>query len=409
MPKKERIIWIDQIKALAFIFVILGHMAIDSTPKSWIYAFHMPLYLFVHGATLNVEKIYNTDFKSFFLKHFQHSVVPFFWLNFIMLFFRTVWHAFILGGKYTIGEHIKGIFVVNGGLVPLPSSELYFVMMLFISDLVFWFIIRLAKKDYVKILGLLTILSTISLMTQGKSMPFRINTIPATMLQIFIGRLLMDVYLEKREKLENMKLPLYIALTVGFGAIGTALWKYNGRYSLAGNKYGKEFVIAVVCAVFLTVSIAMFVMKLPKMNIIVEIGQNTLFYLGTHQFFITVLGRIFKPYKKESWYILITSIVIFFALYPLAKLCKRFCPFILGVPLGEDTKGTIAGKIICIAICVAMPTYWFAGRFLGIGTISMKLTAVVIYVALCVAAYITFEYLPFFYIQKKPRPKTIEY
>lgn len=408
MIKKERIIWIDQIKAVAFIFVIMGHMEMATTPKSWVYAFHMPLYLFVHGATLNIEKIYNTDFKTFFLKHFQRAVLPFYWLNFIMLFFRVIWHTFILNGNYTIGTHIKGIFVVNGSLVPIPAGELYFVLLLLISDIGLWIVIRLAKKDYIKILGILAAFSTISLMAQGKAMPVRINSVPAAMLQIFVGRLLMNVYLENKEKLEKMKLPFYWAIIACLGAAGTALWKFNGRYSLSGNRYGKDFVVALVCAVFLSSAIAMIVMKLPKMNIVVEIGQNTVFYLGTHQFLISVTEKIFKPYKCELWFILLSSVIILFALYPPAKLCKRFCPYILGAPLGEDTKGTVAGKIVCIASCTLFPSYWFVGRFFGLKGTALYIVTVILFAAVSAGAYFIFKRFPFVYIQEKPKAKIQE-
>lgn len=408
MAKKERIVWIDQIKAVAFFFVIMCHMDIAATPKSWVYAFHMPLYLFVHGATLNIEKIYNTDFKSYFSKHFQRTVIPFLWLNFLMLFFRVIWHTLILGQNYTIGEHIKGIFVVNGKLVPIPAGELYFILLIFLSDIGLFFAIRLAKKDYMKILGILAAFSTISLMTPNKAMPLRITSVPVAMLQIFIGRLLMNVYLENKEKLEKMKIPFYWAIIVCLGAIGTALWKYNGRYSLSGNHYGKDFLIAVVCAVFLSSAIAMIVMKLPKMNIIVEIGQNTVFYLGTHQFLISVTEKIFKPYKGELWFVLLSSVIILFALYPPAKLCKRFCPYILGAPLDEDTKGTVAGKIVCIASCTLFPSYWFVGRFFGLKGTALYIVTVILFAAVSAGAYFIFKRFPFVYIQQKPKAKIQE-
>ena len=49
MENKKRIVWIDQLKGIAFIFVIIGHLGIGKTFKSWIYSFHMPLFFFAAG------------------------------------------------------------------------------------------------------------------------------------------------------------------------------------------------------------------------------------------------------------------------------------------------------------------------------------------------------------------------
>ena len=44
MAEKKRIVWIDQLRGLAFYTVILGHMSIGKSLKNWLYSFHMPLF-----------------------------------------------------------------------------------------------------------------------------------------------------------------------------------------------------------------------------------------------------------------------------------------------------------------------------------------------------------------------------
>lgn len=79
--QQKRILWLDQLKAIAFFFVILGHMSISGEPKNWIYSFHMPLFFLVSGFTFNLEKTAKSQFLPYCGKLFKRlalsvSVTP---------------------------------------------------------------------------------------------------------------------------------------------------------------------------------------------------------------------------------------------------------------------------------------------------------------------------------------------
>ena len=47
---KQRIIFIDWLKAIGIFLVIVGHMPMgDNMLRNWIYSFHMPLFFFASG------------------------------------------------------------------------------------------------------------------------------------------------------------------------------------------------------------------------------------------------------------------------------------------------------------------------------------------------------------------------
>lgn len=50
---KKRILWIDYAKAFAMFFVVIGHVNSGNYLTNWIYSFHMPLFFFLSGITLN--------------------------------------------------------------------------------------------------------------------------------------------------------------------------------------------------------------------------------------------------------------------------------------------------------------------------------------------------------------------
>lgn len=44
MNQNGRIVWIEQLRSIAFFFVILGHVALPKDVQSVIYSFHMPFF-----------------------------------------------------------------------------------------------------------------------------------------------------------------------------------------------------------------------------------------------------------------------------------------------------------------------------------------------------------------------------
>ena len=74
-------------KGLAIILVIVGHSSfVPPLAKMILYIFHIPLFFFLSGFTLNVRK-YET-FSGYFLNKWKSLVVPFFLLNIFVFLFQ---------------------------------------------------------------------------------------------------------------------------------------------------------------------------------------------------------------------------------------------------------------------------------------------------------------------------------
>ncbi len=74
---KQRIAWIDTSKALGVILVIYGHISLcPNALNVWLCSFHMPLFFFLSGVTINIEKLSN--FKMFFINKFKTLIIPYF-------------------------------------------------------------------------------------------------------------------------------------------------------------------------------------------------------------------------------------------------------------------------------------------------------------------------------------------
>ena len=69
MEQRKRIIWLDYLKAIGILLVIIGHCALPPNLRKFIYSFHMPLFFFAGGLTLKMTS--ELSAKEFVKKTFN--------------------------------------------------------------------------------------------------------------------------------------------------------------------------------------------------------------------------------------------------------------------------------------------------------------------------------------------------
>ena len=85
----KRIKYIDMLKAFCIILVIAGHMGYTPAKvKLLLYIFHIPLFFFLSGMTLNVVKY--KSFFEFFARKFKTIVIPCFLMNISIFFIKSL-------------------------------------------------------------------------------------------------------------------------------------------------------------------------------------------------------------------------------------------------------------------------------------------------------------------------------
>ena len=70
---KERIKWIDCVKGIAIILVIIGHSISISLVRGLIFSFHMPLFFILSSMTFKCSKDIN-EYKIKTKKSFEHLI-----------------------------------------------------------------------------------------------------------------------------------------------------------------------------------------------------------------------------------------------------------------------------------------------------------------------------------------------
>lgn len=406
MAETKRIGWIDQLRSLAFYTVIIGHLSIGKKLKYWIYSFHMPFFFMITGMTYNIEKVYKTSFFDYAGRQVRRILVPYVWLQ--MLSFLLRYAVNILGRhkEVPVKTFLVGIIYGNSKTISSPSNPTYYVLLLFLALICLWFIVRITKGNKTAMFVILSACLLISICTQNVPLPWHINVVPTGMFFIFLGRILMDTYLMYKEKIEKLNKGVYLAACAVMFAIGYVLNLYNGRISIHDNKYGKDYMVFIVCSVITSVAFTLVVMLLPNFRILSFLGKNTFFLLCIHKPLIQVLEVLVTKEQKSHWlFILFASFICFFGLAPVVWIANKYFPYICGNPIKEETTLIKVGKFLVIAAAGAVPYLYFNNHFMG-GILResvpmMLLSAAFYLIMVVICERIGSKWLTFMFIQEK--------
>ena len=375
--KSGRIVWIDQLRSLAFLFVIIGHVAIPKEMKSLIYSFHMPLFFLISGLTINNQKILNIPFKDYVSKQAKSLLVPYFWLSFLCYPLWYLAFQILTDSKQTVFGVFKGIFA--GSLeLNSPSNALWFLLVLFVANIIYAGIVKISKGNDVVLLCLVLISAIIGYLDKAFNQLWHFNVAFTAVMLLYLGNIFINWY--KQSKLHNHKKSFdYVIKTLGvvicFVVIGLQSHKLNGRISMTANKFGKSVLLFYVTAIAFSLAITLIVMLLPKISFVTYIGQNTLFYLGIHIPIIRILEKAFPEIFLQYKYSIPLAFALYIALIPIVMFVKKLFPYVCGVPTKKSTVFSDFCKILMVMWCTVIPYGYVSMKF---GFLSYTITSVIL-------------------------------
>lgn len=151
VEKKEHLDYIDVAKGLLIAFVFFGHMAKSLNPDGideflsvftrvrgylWT-SYYMPAFFVITGYCSNFSK----PFKQYFVSNFKRLIVP----------------AIVLVIPISIAELFFHKVDFNGFLIQILITSFWFLRSLFISKIVFYFIYKFVKYDWLRVVACLSL------------------------------------------------------------------------------------------------------------------------------------------------------------------------------------------------------------------------------------------------------------
>ena len=342
MQQKQRDLSLDIFRGLGIFFVILGH--IHQTPlliRLWICTFHMPLFFICSGMLYSIEK-YN-GFLPFLKKKIQTLVIPYFCLI-TCLWILVNLRSFILNhigmsGKYLFDFRHVLLSILLSNRLHTYYFSLWFVCALFLSELVFYPIVRFCgnKKHFMIIIAIGANFLQFLLSHYVKGGVWSFDLIPTCISFMSIG------YLAKSKKITDELtkpyfFPICLSINIIFAILNTKA--LNGGYTaLFYGTLGNPFYYFFAA---LTGSWAIFVVSKNIERLIVAefLGKNSLIiYAFQNSFAIPVANDIFCFFKSKydifndkvlEWIFIV--IITLFISSLLAYLITRFTPWMTGHP-----------------------------------------------------------------------------
>ena len=310
---KERINWIDLSKGFAILFMVIGHTNIPESLSKYIWSFHMPLFFFVSGIFL--YKSIESNVRLFLTKKVNSLLLPYFFFSFIVFcgYYGTEYHR-----PYEIYMGWEGY-------------ALWFIPVLFLSELFIFCIVRLLRKYKIPENGLFIIVPillyviSVSLSCFDIKLPYKIDCVPLCSIFVLYG------YYFSRVK---DKIKFNFALLIVSFCVSIVLSQILPKTGLGRNciGYGIPNIVNAFLGIYTFFCISILMERIHYTNnFILWCGRNSIFIMAFSQLYnywiFTILGELNSP---KIVVLPIRYILLFVFIYISAITLTKYLPFLVG-------------------------------------------------------------------------------
>lgn len=327
MEKIKRIEWVDKLKAVCMLLVIVGHFSFYPQSIATIYGpFLLTGFLFASGYTFHLED----TFKTFFIKKVRTILIPMLWMGSFTILSRIIFS--FNSNKLIMNQIIDFIIQIRG-----RNDELWFLACLFGSSIVFYIIIQIVKDNKIRLLitFFMSLIGIIYTNLGGMALPWHIQMYGIACFILALGY----IYREKYEKIteyfvsvKSFLISVFVYLTLGFFN-----FKIFKSYGLSFYTYGNSIIMFYLIIISSIIMITLFVKILPQSKALKYIGKNTLLYYGLHGKILSLLTACFIKLKIIKYSILnnllvalLGLIIACIILWPITYVINRYMPFLIG-------------------------------------------------------------------------------
>ncbi|MBC2326763.1 acyltransferase family protein [Listeria booriae] len=318
----KRIDWIDTAKGIGIFLVVWGHFYADDTLKIIIYGFHMPLFFFLSGY---LYKIRDIRFLPFLKKKSKQLLLPFF--IFQILTFAIV-NGLSLVGSGQLYEplmtQVSQFFFLQGEVG--FNSPLWFLVVLFSVEIVFYLCTRYIKKGQWLVIALLFILAFLLSKNEGVRVMFGLQVLPVSLLFYYVGFKCKEWRVLERKAWSSW----YMIILGAVAYLCTVFYLNQGQIvGFRSNNLGNFFLFAVG-ALLGIITFCLICKKIGKSALWELFGRNSLIIMGTHYFFLILFTNAWKLFMHGTlaavypvWVTLLLTVFAFSLYYVIFRIMQK--------------------------------------------------------------------------------------
>ena len=281
---KEKLIWIDNLKAIGIFAVILGHIA--SPFGTFIYSWHMPLFFMIAGFFIK----FDLSLKEFIIKDFKRLMIPYFLFAIVGLLLETIKRIALHRESLDYIHEIKAVFIWMdmSSLINTYAFVLWFLPTLFFAR-VFLVVINKFIQNIFFQFFIVSILFSCSFLVQ---LPLGIDNSLNAILFLFLGNVFFRFYQEN--KILYFLLILLVGLYIIYGL---------PSLDMATKTYQNVFLNIV----FASSVVYFFILMFKKLNYTSKFltiwGGNTMLLFIIHPYTNNIAHIVVENIQVGDWYL----------------------------------------------------------------------------------------------------------
>lgn len=336
----RRLYWIDLLKFVGIVAIVLGHALGEGPLCTYLYAFHVSMFFFASGCAFRRMK---ERFGAFALRKLRQLIVPYLLMSFLSilaLYAASFVMELPLGIRFTQPwyRYAWGILYANGKSGMLKANApLWFLPCMFCVLLMLYGVAHLAKGKKLVYAALTALSAAVGLLNERFRILDRWPLGFETALHMLPFALMGYAFRSVSEKIETMPDARKAVAGIALLAAGTAVqmgFDVSGLYMF--DRYS-SLALLYVCALAISVGVALLgmVRVLPRLRLVSYVGGHTFVILLLHKFPLLVFRYLCPGIGPRllagSVPLALAATAVTLALCLAAeKPLARICPALLG-------------------------------------------------------------------------------
>ena len=285
---KKRIDWIDIVKGIGILLVLIFHaVPLTTPPRSFLntvaYSFHLPLFFIIGGYTIKEISLVKDNVKNIVFKNLKNIILPYYFYTFFILIIELLKN--FIQKDFTVQGTVNLIcdYIFLKGLKAdwfLPA--LFYAKTLF--ELAYIYIIKNHKLLY-----LLLPICAIAVMFIPQQYKYLHCIICGVIGCFFVS---IGFYIKKL----NIKLKWQYMIVIS--VIWIISTYFNKKVSLLALEYGNSIILCLLNGILGTLIVIYFSQHIEKFKVLkkpfVYMGKYSLVIMVIHMEIIAVLNEVFN-------------------------------------------------------------------------------------------------------------------
>jgi fucose 4-O-acetylase-like acetyltransferase len=330
----NRILYIDYLKAIAMIFVIMGHINFaNHDVKAWIYSFHMPVFFFSTGLVLDfTQTSRGGNLMIVARKYFKRLMLPFLLWGLIFSKFSIPNLLLICYGSYR-SIHKAG-----------SLTSLWFLPVMYVAVLLLFLISRTRgdNRDWLMFsLSIVALVLGVSMPCLGIGYPLSLNVALVALFFMTLGNITRPYFNQiydflKAEKKRGVSVCLLLILIFAGGSL-TYLMNIPkiGYIHMGIGQFGNPilFALTAICGILMLIFLCIMLEYIHSRTTkgLLFVGQNTLCIFIVQKPIIGCFKKLFEIYPMNSGLVLFITTAGTLALSCiLCIIINKYVPVLVG-------------------------------------------------------------------------------